>query len=75
MDIHRILNDSDLELTLGISDCEQKFGWPGLTYLLQAAFLRVEGIRVWPDTQSAIEKEEIVEYFRDLALSLIQLDN
>jgi hypothetical protein len=37
-------------LERGIDDCRKKFGWPGLVYLLQPAFLRPQHFTGWVET-------------------------
>ena len=58
-----------------MADCEQKFGWPGLHYLLQTAFMRVDRIGEWPDTTPRLVADDLRKFFRDLTRDLIELDD
>ena len=74
-DLFFLLQRPELSLAQGIEDCEKKFGWPGLRYLLQSAFLRVELLPPWPDTEPPVAHETAAEFFRARARELIVLDD
>lgn len=63
-----------LDLALGIEDCERTFGWPGLPFLLQTAFSKVDRLETLPETTPALSREELERFFRDRAKDLIRLD-
>lgn len=72
-DLYFLLQRPDVDLDQGIADCKRKFGWPGLRLLLQAAFLRVDKLRAWPETTPPTTLDQARTFFRDLARSLINL--
>jgi predicted nucleotidyltransferase component of viral defense system len=74
-DLLFLLRRPDLGLAPGMEDCRRKFGWPGLEYLLQTAFLRVDELAAWPATQPATTIDEARGFFRDLTRSLIRLED
>jgi predicted nucleotidyltransferase component of viral defense system len=74
VDVFFLLRLPDRSLETAMADCRTKFGWPGLEYLLQTSFLRVEGLSTWPDTDPPVPANEIMSFFRDAARSLIRLD-
>lgn len=61
------LVESDL-----VERCRKKFGWPGLTYLLQTAFLGPEHFTSWVETDPPVSLEEARPFFRELARSLVR---
>jgi Nucleotidyl transferase AbiEii toxin, Type IV TA system len=72
-DVLFILRQPGFSLELGMEDCRKKFGWPGLRYLLQAAFLRPEQFKSWVTTDPPVTLNEARAFFRDLARSLIRV--
>jgi predicted nucleotidyltransferase component of viral defense system len=73
-DLCLLLRRPELGLTRGMADCKRKFGWSGLEYLLQAAFLRVDALRAWPELDPPLELEQARVFFREAARSLIRVD-
>lgn len=73
-DILLLLRRDGLSLEQGMADCHRKFGWPGLRYLLETAFLRVENLRAWPVLEPPVSLEEAKEFFRGLARELVKKD-
>lgn len=73
-DVFFILRQPGFSLERGMEDCRRKFGWPGLASLLQTAFLRSEQFKGWVETDPPVSLEEARRFFRELARSLIQLD-
>ena len=73
-DLYFLLRRAEPGLARGIADCRAKFGWPGLEYLLQTAFLKSASLPAWPETNPAVEASEAARFFRDVARSLIQVE-
>lgn len=74
VDLYFLLHDPLVPLEQAIDDCRTKFGWPGLEYLLQSAFLKAIQISSWPQTHPALAVADAQRFFRQLARSLIRLD-
>jgi hypothetical protein len=74
-DLLFLLRQPGLDLATGMADCRNKFGWPGLDYLLQTALLRVDSLSAWPQTKPVTTLAEARNHFRELARSLIKLDD
>lgn len=72
-DLYYLLRRSDVTLDQGIEDCRRKFGWPGLRTLLQRAFLRIERVAAWPETDPPVPLDEARAFFREQARALIAL--
>lgn len=72
-DVLFLLRRPELTLAQGMDDCELKFRWPGLRFLLQTAFLRIERVAPdeWPVTAPPVTLDEARRFFRDLVRSLI----
>jgi hypothetical protein len=73
-DVLFILRQPGFSLERGIEDCRKKFGWPGLQYLLQRAFLSPEQFAGWVETDPVVSLDEARVFFRDLARSLIGVE-
>lgn len=71
VDLWFLLRRDDSSLQQGMADCRAKFGWPGLEYLLQEAFLRPQHIDAWPDTNPPLDVEALRGFFLRLSRSLI----
>ena len=74
-DVMFILRQPGFSLPRGMEDGRTKFGWPGLHHLLQRAFLYPEHFRGWVENDPPTALVEAREYFRDLARSLVDLDD
>lgn len=72
VDLYFLLHRPGMSLAQGMEDCQKKFGWPGLQYLLQTAFMRVPGLPDWPVTEPPVAREVVAAYFRELAASLFR---
>lgn len=75
VDLWFLLRRDDLSIEAGMEDCRTKFGWPGLQYLLQEAFLRPERMTAWPETEPPLDVDELRGFFREASRSLIRLDD
>jgi hypothetical protein len=73
-DVLFILRQPGFSLPGGMDDCRKKFGWPALRHLLQRAFLYPERFRGWVETDPPVSLAEAQGVFRELARSLIELD-
>lgn len=71
-DIVYLLRRPELTLEQGVADCRQKFGWPGLEYLLQPALLKVERVRDWPTLDPPLTQDEATRELRDYARVLVR---
>ncbi len=70
VDLFHLLRRTPLTIEQGIEDCRTKFGWPGLSYLLQTAFLKVDGLPAFPDTEPPTSIEEARIFFREIVRRL-----
>jgi hypothetical protein len=73
-DVLVLLREPDLTLASAIADCRRKFGWPGLEYLLQTAFLKIDRLPAWPVLNPPLSLEEARPAFHEFVRSLIRLD-
>ncbi len=62
-DLLHILRRTPVTIEQGIEDCRAKFGWPGLSYLLQTALLKVDGLSAWPETEPPTSLDEARDFF------------
>jgi hypothetical protein len=72
VDVFFLLSRPELSLTIGMEDCQKKFGWPGLNQVLQTSFLRVGALPDLPVTHPAVSTDELQTFFRDLAKTLVR---
>ncbi|HSL84474.1 MAG TPA: nucleotidyl transferase AbiEii/AbiGii toxin family protein [Thermoanaerobaculia bacterium] len=72
-DLLHLLRRTDLTIEQGMRDCRTKFGWPGLPHLLQIAFLRVNELSGWPETEPPTTLDEARIFFRGLVESSVRL--
>ena len=63
-DLLHLLRRTQLTIEQGMEDCKTKFGWPGLPHLLQTAFLRVNELSGWPETDPPTSLDEARTFFR-----------
>jgi predicted nucleotidyltransferase component of viral defense system len=72
VDVFFLLRRPELSLTIGIEDCQKKFGWPVLKHVLQTSFLRAGVLSGLPATQPPVSTDELQTFFRDLVKSLVR---
>lgn len=73
-DILLLLRQEGISLEQGMADCHRKFGWPGLRYLLETAFLRIDKLRAWPVLEPEVSFDEAKTFFHDLTKQLVRED-
>ena len=74
MDLFFLLKRGGQQLARSVEDCRQEFGGPGLEHLLAPALLRCERLPPLPETEPAVEAEELIDFFRQQARALVRLD-
>jgi hypothetical protein len=72
-DVLFLLRRPGASLLPAVHDCERKFGWPGIEYLLQPAFLRCNQLTHWPLTEPVVTLPEAQAFYRQLAEQLVRL--